>query len=231
MNSIAANFGYISSPFMNIDWSLGVNYYSPAAFRQLLEKFQKENVANVFKSHHSLDFYRDFLPQDPLGFKVLYIHRDVYEVQVSYHRHLMELPWYEGLSSKSFSDFLRQPPSGAMTRYQFQHAGSMVERWVQHVQSALSVRSLFDPTSFIMVDYRELNEHFENTIERIASFLELSSPSVFSRPSNYQNVVPPILDLSKQRILDYYTAEDTEFVESIAGSTRDQLSELSVARS
>jgi hypothetical protein len=228
MNSLEANFGYVAAPFVNLDLSLGVNYHSSVAFNELFAKFEKHDIANIFKSHHTLDFYRDFLPSNPLGFKVLYIYRDVYEVQVSYHRHLMGLPWYEGLGTRSFSEFLRQSPEGAMTRYQFHHASSMVERWVQHIESALAARTLFSPTSFMMVEYNQLNQRFENTIEQMARFLDTPCPTVFSRPSNTRNVVPPILGLAQQRILDYYTPDDTEFVEKVAGPTRRKLSELSL---
>lgn len=226
MNSLAVNFGYVSNPFMNLDWSLGINYYSALALKEFFEKFQEYSVANIFKSHHTLDFYREFLPQNPFGFKVLYIYRDVYEVQVSYHGHLRSLPWNEGPSTYNFSEFLRRSPSGAMTRYQYHHASSMVERWVQHVESALNARSLFAPSDFMMLNYRDLYQQFDDTLTNVAEFLGLSCPAIWNRPSRSANVVPPILGLSDQKILKYYSNEDIEFVERVSGPTKERLATI-----
>jgi hypothetical protein len=224
MNSLAANFGYIASPFINLDWSLGVNYFSAVAFQDLFSKFQSYSIANLFKSHHSLDFYRDFLPDNTFGFKVIYIYRDIYEVAVSYHEHLKGLPWHEGPHQSSLSEFLRQVPAGAMTRYQYRQVHSMVDRWVQHVESALECQSLFNPSDFLMIDYRDLNTRFEETVNRIASKLGLSpTVSVFCRPPRDQAVVPPILKLSEQKILSYYSRPDIDFIEPLAASTRARL--------
>lgn len=107
MNSLAANFGYISNPFMNIDSSLGINFHSSVAFGDLLGNFQNRSIANIFKSHHDMEFYRDFFFKNPMGFKIIYIYRDVYEVMVSYDRHLLSLPWHEGQQTSNFSQFLR----------------------------------------------------------------------------------------------------------------------------
>lgn len=226
MNSLAANFGYVSNPYMNIDRSLGVNFHSPVAFRDLLANFQNCSIANIFKSHHDLEFYRDFFSLNPMGFKILYIFRDVYEVMVSYHHHLLSLPWNEGAQTKNFSDFLRCTPSGAMTRYQYHHASSMVDRWVRHVQSALDAQTAFSSDNFFMLDYADLNRAFEFTLERISKYLGLPSPNTTFRPSNRENVVPPILGLADQQILNYYTPEDIDYVEKVAGATRKTISTM-----
>lgn len=226
MNTLAANFGYVSNPFMNLDWSLGVNYFSAEAFKELFIKFREYSVANVFKSHHTLDFYRDFLPQDPSGFKILYIYRDVYEVQVSYHGHLRSLPWNEGPSTQSLSEFIRRSPSGAMTRYQFHNANSMVERWVQHVESALRIRDRFSPSDFMMINYKNLHRDFDGSVTQIGQFLGLSCPEPCKRPLRTENVVPPVLGLADQEILKYYSSDDIEFVERVAGPTRERLAAI-----
>jgi hypothetical protein len=223
MNSLAANFGYVANPFMNLDSSLGVNFYSSVAFRDILANFQNHAVANIFKSHHDLEFYREFFAQNPMGFKIIYILRDVYEVMVSYHRHLLTLPWNEGAQSPNVSEFLRTAPSGAMTRYQYRHCSSMVDRWVMHVQSALAMQSVLSADNFFIVDYSQLNCEFEATLKRISAYLKVPCRDPSVRPTRHENVVPPILGLADQEILDYYTAEDIDFVELVARPTLEAL--------
>ena len=161
-----------------------------------------------------------------MGFKIIYIYRDVYEVMVSYQQHLLSLSWNEGPRIDNFSEFLRCAPFGAMTRYQYHHVNSMVDRWVRHVQSALDVQKLFASDNFFMIEYADLNRSFENSLQKISKYLGMPFTNPVVRPSKRENVVPPILGLADQQILDYYTPEDVDYVETVAGSTREAIKSL-----
>lgn len=113
-----------------------------------------------------------------------------------------------------------------MTRYQYHHINSMVDRWVKHVQSALDIQKLFASDNFFMIDYADLNRSFENSLQKISKYLGMPCKNPVVRPSNLENVVPPILGLADQQILNYYTPEDVEYVDTVAGSTREALNNL-----
>lgn len=191
MNSLALNFGYIASPWVNLDYELGINFHSPYAFDSLMSHFAGQWVANVFKSHHEFGFYADWIHKHLADFKIIYMLRDAASVLRSYQRFLQTTQWNEGPKISSPSKFIRANPVGSLTRFQFQYAETMTDRWCNHVEGWLRGGLSLGSSAFLPVLYSSLDESFEDSMKSIATFLNLKLPERIQKPDRFANVVYP----------------------------------------
>jgi Sulfotransferase domain len=192
MNTLAMNFGYVSNPWINLDTELAINFYSPVAFRRFISMFQGKGIRNVFKSHHEFGFYKDLLTYMQGEYRILYIYREVNDVMSSMQRYLGRLPWHEGPKVDSYKDFVSALPSGAMQRYQYSPADSMIHRWRNHVEGWLNAIDQSSSDSLTSIRYEDLNNCFADTTMRISQFLRLPLTSDRPmRPSADTNIVSP----------------------------------------
>jgi len=226
MNSLALNLDYVSSPWINLDLELGINYHSSVAFESLVNRLSGKWIANLLKSHHEFGFYADWLSKFRNEFKVIYMVRDALPVLRSYHRFLQKTDWFEGPKIPDPSEFIRATPVGAMTRFQYQHAESITHRWCNHVQSWIQGGPKLGDGTFLPVYYDDLNEDFEKTMQKIANFLGLPMSRKPVRPDRNDKVVHPSPEPLEPMEGFTLTASDLVFVENATGSTYEMISRL-----
>ncbi len=226
MNSLALNFGYVSNPWVNLDYELGVNFHSAIAFESLMSHFKGQWVANLFKTHHEFGFFADWILKFKDEFKIIYMVREASAVLRSYQRFLQSTPWYEGPKLAVASEFIRAHPVGSLTRLQYQYAQTMTHRWCNHVQGWLKGGQLLGNQRFMPVLYSELDETFEDTMRQISMFLQLPLADQLKRPDRYTNVVCPS-DPSSDSTQDFLlTDDDCQFLDDVTADTRQLINKL-----
>lgn len=200
MNTLALNFGYVTSPWLNVDFELGLNFFSPMTFESFFNTLKSHWVLNVAKSHHEYGFYQSWLADLRDEFRILYIVRDPLDVMQSYHKFLRAMAWFEGPKVDSLEQFLWTEPAGAMTRFQHQTATDMVHRWCNHVTSWIRGGLELGPKMFKLVHYSNLDSHFAKTVQDISAFLDISPEGSIQRPDRQTNVVMPNQDSVLQAV-------------------------------
>lgn len=213
MNSMAANLGYIAEPWLNLDWELGINFFSPSSLWSFFSSLSDQQVGNVIKSHHAYGFFSPIAEQMGEEYRVVYIHRHVCETLASYWRLVQHSTWFEGPRHTTLSEFIRSKPQGGMARYQFQPAENLVQRWAIHVDGWIEAAKT---NRFILaIGYHDLETQFEITLRRLAQFLDRDMPNEPMRPSPVKNVVlPRETRLGHKQYIDMYTRDDLQFIRS-----------------
>ena len=56
INTLSQNFNYTGTPWIDLDFSLGINFYSTNNLRAFFGQMAGEPVTNVFKSNHAFGF-------------------------------------------------------------------------------------------------------------------------------------------------------------------------------
>ncbi len=187
MNSMASCFGYVSAPWLDYDYSyINLNYYQSGMFSRFLAAFDGVHLANTIKTHHSMDFLRDDLPDLGDRTVILYIVRNVVDVMRSFRRFLMACPWNEGPKVDTLDAFLGTPPSGYLMRYQVYQEDSMASRWAHHVEGWLAAAADFP--NIVVVRYEDLHDRFDDTIDRIGKAIG-HTPDAIVRPEKGVNVI------------------------------------------
>lgn len=171
MNTLAANFGYVSAPWWNLDYETGLNFHAPALIFHYLDRAWGRPVLNIVKSHHALPFIEPVLPQLAEEFAIFYIYRDPRDVMRSYWQWLQQLQWDEGPKAVSLSDFIRAAPRGGMLRYQKEQQPNMLHRWAAHVDPWRTLAEGTDQKMVLALRYEDLDRCFPDTLERISLFL------------------------------------------------------------
>jgi hypothetical protein len=188
MNSIAMNFSYLSHPWLDFDSDLQLNFHSPDDLRGFFSQMQGKPIANILKSHHSFDFMAPVIDDICNDFKVFYIYRDPRDAIISHWRLINQLNWDEGPQGTAPGEFVFNPPSGRMMRYQKHNEASMLTRWQTHVTGWMDYAER-DPAQAVMpIKYENLNLHFNDVISAIGEYLELPLENII-RPDKEVNVI------------------------------------------
>ncbi len=187
MNSVAACFGYVSNPWLDIDrHRFNINYFHAPSLQQLVGKLAQLRAANMLKSHHEFAFFSEFASSFDGMLDIIYIYRNPADVMASFWRFLHSWPWVEGPKADTVADFATAAPMGQLMRYQFRQYDSMLDRWANHVEHWLQAGSR-SPRIHI-VKYEDLAGAYEDTVSRLGSALGYA-PAQIVRPSPQQNVV------------------------------------------
>lgn len=222
MNSIAANSTYISSPWINLDFELGVNFHHSPTISNILNTIAQKPVLNIIKSHHAADFFEQSLQSLDHKIHIFYIVRDVRDVMVSFHRFLNRLPWDEGPKTKTVAEFIRSSPRAALLRYQKEQYDTMVHRWQAHVEGWIRLRSKHPELGICVIRYEDLSQDFENTVKEILRILKQKPNHPITRPPKGENVVVP----GPGRVGSYEAVlpeEEQSYILSVAGRTLEKL--------
>ena len=171
MNAIADNYGYISDPWIDIDWPQVKNPYASENFCYFLEQFQGKGVISTFKTHFPASFLEPVIDLILDEFQVFYIYRDVIATMNSFSRHISGFDWDMGPTADSGRELMSMQPSGALLRYQAKQFASLLERWRQHVYSWTKGLTAERRAKIIYVRYKDLNERFDETIRSIGDRL------------------------------------------------------------
>lgn len=188
MNSLAACFGYVSNPWVNLDpaeSSLNINYYG-GRWDELL-KLAERRMANIVKSHLPAAFFQNMLGLLTSGYVIFVVIRDPVAVMLSFWRIMHRWGRLAGPIVSDPQSFARAEPSGWSLRYQRRQYPSMLRRWEGHVQGWLAAAEV--QPRIAIIRYEDLNARYEETMRRCGQLLGLT-PQAFPRPARNVNVIP-----------------------------------------
>ena len=181
LNSIAFNFPQLIDSNRQIDapWQTR----DLAEFEYFFVNNSRQETRQVFKSHHQIDFYKDFIGDLVKKYHVFYIVRDGRDVLNSCFHYFNKCP--DGFPhTKNVGELMRVTPAlyAFDNAYSWEPQKSMVDRWVYHAAgwAALS-QVLWDNIHYIK--YENLLNHFEATMAWIASII-LPNKQPYSVPVN-----------------------------------------------
>lgn len=191
MNTLAENFGYISDPWIDLDFNMPVNFWAADNIMNILNTMKGQPVLNTIKSHHQVEFFFSILPDILDEFLVFYIYRSARAVMESFCKHLNAYYWNAGPkvgTGRLLADF---QPSGALLRYQTRQFPTMLDRWKGHVRGWLTLPERIKE-QIIYVRFNDLDHDFDNTVYRISERINMNLISEFpQRPSKFDRVITP----------------------------------------
>lgn len=188
MNSIASCYGYISNPWIDIDYHrFNINFYDAPSISGLIQTISNNPVANIIKDHHQAVFYGDQLNKITQRTRIFYIYRNPTKVLLSFWRLIYRLHWAEGPQTGDAVEFARAEPCGYCLPYQMGQISSMARRWEVHVEGWLDAAS--GNEYIVPIRYEDLDSDYETTMASLSPYLEtIMTGSV--RPDRYRSVIP-----------------------------------------
>lgn len=186
MNTLAARFGYVSAPWVDMDREdFSINYFYPEMFGTLVRTFAGLGTTSIAKSHHEFAFFKDFLGE-VRELDVVYVHRRPADVMASLWRFLHTWPWIEGPKVESPLALANAEPMGQLMRYQHRQYDTMLDRWANHVAGWVEAATQFEHVH--LVRYDDLTGDFEGAVAKIGEELRLG-PIGTKCPLTNENVV------------------------------------------
>jgi hypothetical protein len=187
MNTLAACYGYVSNPWINLDHdSARINFFLPASVTEFLLSVAAQPVANTVKSHHQAEFFRGELDNISQRYAILVVVRDPVDMLVSFWRFLHYWPWFEGPRTPDPVALARSEPSGGLMRYQTRQHPTMMHRWAAHAEGWLAAEQACARVK--VVRYEDLSADYEQTVRSFAPLLE-RQPLRLVRPARDRSVV------------------------------------------
>lgn len=188
MNALAENAGYISDPWINLDFQTGLNLHAPRVMAGVFAKYAAKPSLNLVKSHHQLAFFDPVLDGILKDFRIVYVVRHPRGLMPSLMRYLNAWAWDEGPRCATPSELIRAEPSGAMLRYQKRQVPNMVARWRAHVEPWVERAARAPGISILR--YEDLDDRFDATMASLLAKLGLPSGAM-KKPDARQKVVLP----------------------------------------
>ena len=207
MNSIAECTEYTVNPFLNFDYiPLGsfVNFFSKESmnkfFCSLQDISQNEYdtycVNSIIKSHFPLSL----LDHNKNLCRVIYIYRNPEEVFISYWKFLHRWNWLEGPKLSSPLELIKSNPKGQSQRYQIENYKNYFLRWASHIINAQN--SARNSSNIVLVNYSQLKDNFEATIEYISDKLKINIFHPLIKPNKEKFIYGKEMEIcDKERIL------------------------------
>lgn len=221
MNTLSLNFGYVSQPWINFDYELGLNFYSANVVSAFFKQMHQRPILNIVKSHHQSGFIADCIDYLTDEFHVFYIYRDPRDVMISFWQLIAGFSWDEGPKTSTVGEFMRAAPRGGMLRYQKSQAATILHRWKEHVEGWADIAETPAGQKIIMLSFESLNLNFDETLKHIGQ--QIGQPAATPmRPTKNVNVVRAGPGQTG-RHRDFFTPEDHAFVIDTVGSTMERL--------
>ncbi|HWB10667.1 MAG TPA: sulfotransferase domain-containing protein [Pirellulales bacterium] len=188
MNALASCYGYVSSPWIDFDRpTFNINYFYASEVREVLLAIADRPMANVVKSHHSVEFFAGQLERLTERYVLFVICRDPVGVMDSFWRFIHQWPWAEGPKTLDAKSFAAAEPCGRLLRYQMRQHSDMLHRWSAHAEGWLAAAQKL--SRVVIVRYEDLDSNFEATIRGFAEHLG-RAPASIVRPARDYNVIP-----------------------------------------
>ncbi len=187
MNALASCFGYVSSPWIDIDrHQFNINYFHTPSLKALLQNVAGLRAANIVKTHHEFEFFKRFAASTEGVLNIIYVYRNPADVMASFWRFLHTWDWAEGPTEDTALGFATAPPMGQLMRYQFRQYPTMLERWANHVEHWVDAARRAN--NIHVVRYEDLAQRYQDTITRLGSRLGMQPGRIAPPPRNV-NVV------------------------------------------
>ena len=192
INSIALNSKFTNNPLIHFDNNfLGalINFYSSKSIMNFFHFLVEKKCSSIVKNHFASEFFVDDKNDNFIleQLKIIYIARDPFYALASYCRFINFLSMKEGPRTDNLMMFIKSEPRWNMIRYQDSQYPSVAERWANHVLGwhRLSLKH----KNVCFVTYRDLDENYFETIEKIFEFLQVPAERKFERPDANKNTV------------------------------------------
>lgn len=221
INSIANNFGYQKQQ-LDIDNFPGtkrpmVDWEDQKILHNFLQQFHNKPVANIFKCHHSYEFFQQEMAYLLSQFHVFYIYRDGRDVMTSLWNYFHRINWFEGPRTESVGELMRTYPAGKMCRYQYEMRPTLLNRWIHHVNDWITQA----PQGICYIRYEDLNHRFEDTIKTIGQHMGMI-PKCLKKPTLQDHTVIPWKGKSGNW-QKFFTPEDEAYFWEYAGEMMAQV--------
>lgn len=185
MNSVGQAYGYCAAPWVDLDFThFQMNFYDPSMLATALERLAARPLANIVKSHHAAIFLMPALPRLAARWRFLYICRDPVDTLLSYWRYVAQVPGFGGPTSRDVLEFVREPPAGAMLRYQVRQWPTVMHRWAAHLAGWQQLARSY-PQAVAIVRYEALRDRWEETVGGLRQILGEAPASLV--PSAHQS--------------------------------------------
>jgi hypothetical protein len=213
MNALAACFDYVSNPWIDIDrHQFNINYFHAPSLKTLLQNVAGMRAANLVKSHHEFEFFKQFATATEGVINLVYVYRHPADVMSSFWRFLHTWDWAEGPTEDTTLGFATAAPMGQLMRYQFRQYPTMLDRWANHVEQWVGASRRANNVH--IVRYEDLAQRYDDTITRLGKRLGMA-PSRIAPPPRNVNVVQ---------------AGSLAWAPGAASDNRDAVAELAQAR-
>ena len=219
MNTLDKNFSYVSRPWINFDFELGINFHSSKAILNFFRKLHNKPVLNIVKSHHHFSFFSSIIQYLTTQFHIFYIYRDPRDTMASFYRLIDHFQWDEGPRTSGISEFIRAQPRGGILRYQKEQEPDMLSRWQNHVLSWYDYAR--ENGNITLIKYKDLNLNFDKTVERIGHVLGENVEEPI-RPGIDENVIHKGTGKVGSH-KDYLSNQDYEYFQDKVGSIMSKL--------
>lgn len=174
MNSIDSSFKHYSSKkFINFDYNrLGsfINFHSKTNLENFFLNLYKNKNVSIYKSHFNASFFANFDDNVIKKIKFIYIYRNLIQTMKSFWIYINNVEWNEGPKNNIFSKFCFEKPSGQLIRYSNIIADNLIERYFYNLKSWIEFS---DKQNILFINYKDLDENYENTINKISEHLNL----------------------------------------------------------
>lgn len=218
MNSLAAEFGYVSRPIVSFDHGgTELNFYHPASIRNYFRITRSQRPDVVRKSHHPFDFFAEVIEPVLEVMDIFYIHRDPRDVMHSYRHAMNDWDWFEGPKLAEAGAFIRAEPAGWMMRFQYRQYPNLLKRWQGHVEGWTDAARRFAPIT--VVKFEEMERDYDAVMDRIAAgrgWTRRHGP----KPTIDRDT---ILKSRRESAGNVYSAEDVAFFRDQIGATMERL--------
>lgn len=193
MNTLADNFGYVSTEWINIDFDMPVNCWHPDDILRFLGCMTGKPVCNIVKSHHQVEFLLPILPQILEEFHVFYIYRHGAEVMESLCKHLKAIEWEVGPKVENGEALAKTAPSGGLLRYQMVQYPTMWDRWEAHISGWLGIPEDLQ-RRVIFIPFMGLRDDFEDVVKYIGHRIGRAVPETIIKPGKNDRVITPNIE-------------------------------------
>jgi len=167
-----------------------INFTNPNAIKKLFASLSEKKCSSIIKSHFPVEFFSKegefFFPKN---LKIIYVYRNPVDTMISYKNFTDHFNKnnHEGPSCDSFINFTTSSPEGRMMRYQLYQNKSIIDRWANHVSGWLEAAD--SQTNILPINYDDLNEDYDVSVNRISDFLDIHPNEKATRPNKTENTV------------------------------------------
>jgi len=216
MNALAACFGYVSKPWVDIDHdSFNINFHHAKSMSKVLGFLIEKRCASTIKSHHAVEFFQPLLEHLNGPMDVVYVLRNPVDVMVSYWRFLHTWSWAEGPLTATAAEFAEAAPMGRLMRYQWRQHETMLHRWADHAEGWLNAAA--SHPNVHVLRYEEMLSDFPGAMRHLGGAMGLPLLSD-NPPARDHNVVQK----GKRTFEPAPGADDRDAVRAVANARLGQ---------